>query len=290
MAVHEEFSRVSVPVLLLIILGAVVFTVLTVSVIWPEWLDSNLLPVPEAVASVSLFAVLWFAMWLAARRNGVRFSEGLRFDLSRREAADLVLMGVPMVASAVLAVYVFYLPLSYIWPAFVSEWLLEDWTPIIWYRTETVYVVCSIVNVIAAVILAPVVEEFFFRGLLFSRFLKRFGLIAAMIVPSLLFGVLHADVLGAFFFGVILSFLFLRTGSLVGPIIIHMSNNALAVLTEFADSWYYGRNSEMTLAEFQAYWWLAPIAAVICIPWIIWFWRRWLVPRAGAEVAAQPTE
>jgi hypothetical protein len=81
---------------------------------------------------------------------------------------------------------------------------------------------------IAGVVVAPLAEETFFRGFalggLASRGLQNRGLL----FTSLLFAAIHFNPL---FFGqllaagLILGALYLRTGSLVAPIVAHMTNN-----------------------------------------------------------------
>lgn len=91
-------------------------------------------------------------------------------------------------------------------------------------------------NAIAAGILlfgaigAPFFEELFFRGYLLS-ILKGRGELFALIVSSLLFGLIHlqpAYILQLSFVGFILGLSYLRTKNLLVPIIIHSVNNFLA--------------------------------------------------------------
>ncbi|MEM1198766.1 MAG: CPBP family glutamic-type intramembrane protease, partial [Pseudomonadota bacterium] len=82
--------------------------------------------------------------------------------------------------------------------------------------------------------------------------------------------------LGAFLFGVILSVYFLRSGSLVGPIVVHASNNVVASVLEAVSNWWYNPAQTFTIAEFQATWWFGIIGAVICVPWLVVFWRAYI--------------
>ena len=78
---------------------------------------------------------------------------------------------------------------------------------------------------ILAVVLAPLVEELVFRGLLFSRLTAKWGMIRAMVVSSLAFGLLHFNPIGAFVFGVVACVLYVRTRTLIVPIVLHALNN-----------------------------------------------------------------
>lgn len=56
----------------------------------------------------------------------------------------------------------------------------------------------------------------------------------AVIISSVIFAVLHPTPVGAFIVGVVLSLVYLKTGSLMIPILIHAANNAIAVFLMIA--------------------------------------------------------
>ncbi len=82
------------------------------------------------------------------------------------------------------------------------------------------------------VVIAPVVEEFFFRGYALGGFAQRGHVNQGVIFTSLLFAAIH---LNPFTFpalaaaGLVLAAVYLRTGSLVAPIVGHATNNFIAV-------------------------------------------------------------
>lgn len=82
-------------------------------------------------------------------------------------------------------------------------------------------------------VLAPIVEEFFFRGVILHRIMLKTSMWGGILISSLLFGILHSDIIGAFFFGVIACLLYLRTGNLLLPIMMHILNNTIAVVLSF---------------------------------------------------------
>ena len=86
-----------------------------------------------------------------------------------------------------------------------------------------------LIEIVMITILAPIVEEFFFRGVILQRLIKKTSAWGGILISSLLFGILHADIIGAFIFGIITALLFIRTGNLLIPILVHMLNNTLAV-------------------------------------------------------------
>ena len=93
-------------------------------------------------------------------------------------------------------------------------------------------------TIFAVAILAPVVEEFMFRGVLLKRMIGKTSMWGGILIFSLLFGVLHLDIIGAFLFGVVASLLYLRTNNLLVPILLHIINNSLAAAALFlAPTW-----------------------------------------------------
>lgn len=89
---------------------------------------------------------------------------------------------------------------------------------------------------ILIVVIAPLVEESLFRGLLFSRLTAKWGMTRAMIVSSVAFGLLHLNPIGASVFGVVACVLYVRTQTLLVPMALHSLNNFLVWLASFGET------------------------------------------------------
>jgi membrane protease YdiL (CAAX protease family) len=99
----------------------------------------------------------------------------------------------------------------------------------------------STVNLVAVAVLvallAPVAEELFFRGFMFTALRRPIGWVGAAVVTSVVFGLIHAGGTSAVFLvplavlGFLLCVLYRRTGSLVPGMGVHAFNNALALGT-----------------------------------------------------------
>ncbi len=84
---------------------------------------------------------------------------------------------------------------------------------------------------IAVVILAPIVEEFIFRGVFFNLLSKKKSTTFAIVVSSLFFGALHfVTVVPTAVIGFVLAFIYHKTGSLRLVIFGHMANNFFAFM------------------------------------------------------------
>ncbi|MFT3735623.1 MAG: CPBP family intramembrane metalloprotease [Rhodocyclaceae bacterium] len=80
----------------------------------------------------------------------------------------------------------------------------------------------------ALVVVAPVCEEWFFRGLLLRRWQAKWGAVPALLLTSALFGSVHPAVLPQFVLGMVCGALLIKSGSLWPAIGLHALNNLLA--------------------------------------------------------------
>lgn len=87
----------------------------------------------------------------------------------------------------------------------------------------------AILYLIVLSILVPVFEEVLFRGLILYRLKLFLSARISIIVSSVLFGILHVDFFGAFIFGVAVAYITIGTKSLLPAIIIHITNNFIAI-------------------------------------------------------------
>jgi uncharacterized protein len=88
-----------------------------------------------------------------------------------------------------------------------------------------------VVAVLAGSVLAPFAEELFFRGYIFQTFRDRYGAWWAYLFSAGLFAAVHANLAAAapiFVLGLMLAYIFQRSGSIVPGIIAHGVNNAIA--------------------------------------------------------------
>lgn len=82
-------------------------------------------------------------------------------------------------------------------------------------------------NLIAVVLLAPIIEELLFRKLLIDR-TKQFGDVVAIVLSAVVFGLYHGNFYQFFYatgVGAVLAYLYCRTGRLRYSIAIHMFIN-----------------------------------------------------------------
>ena len=192
--------------------------------------------VPPEWYVVSTLLGLWVGLigapWLASRTQGTKNfvrDLGLRFRL-----IDLV--GIPIGVAGQFLVVLMYLP-------FQNH--IKNFNGPTHRLTGGAHGAGFLVIAIATVILAPAMEELFFRGLLFKGLVRVFvpqrpagtgrvvAVVAAVVVDGLLFGLAHGEwvqLAGLAAFGMVLATVSYRTGRLGMNMVAHASFNAWAIL------------------------------------------------------------
>ena len=91
----------------------------------------------------------------------------------------------------------------------------------------------TIIQLLSIAVLAPITEEFYFRGILFKYFEERNGKFFILIITSLLFSIIHLNVPATptlFILGLSLGLIKLTTGSILITIIMHSLFNCIMLL------------------------------------------------------------
>lgn len=121
-----------------------------------------------------------------------------------------------------------------------------------------------LLSVIATAVVPALVEEFACRGIVLGS-LKRFGEGFALIASSLIFGLMHGNfqqIPFAFFVGLALGFVTLKTGNLWTAVIIHGTNNFVSVLMDYI---FVGKLSRYATISYNIYLFVALFVGLIAI-------------------------
>ena len=82
-------------------------------------------------------------------------------------------------------------------------------------------------------VLGPIIEEIFFRGFAYKAFRVRWGVRGALMGSALIFSALHMNLIAflpIFVLGILLAYLYEKTGSLVPSMAVHVTHNLLMVI------------------------------------------------------------
>ncbi|NER45524.1 MAG: CPBP family intramembrane metalloprotease [Symploca sp. SIO1A3] len=162
----------------------------------------------------------------------------------------------------------FYL-LSFVAPGFVESILNEQ----IFLSGSDNFApaLSNILAVITVVVVAPITEELLFRGILLHRWTAKWGITPALLLTSLVFGILHANLVGLSVFGLMMALLYLKTRTLIVPIICHALNNLVAIGLELLPKDASNTNPVDILEQLNSYWWVGMVYVVLSAPWLIDF-------------------
>lgn len=166
------------------------------------------------LAELALLIPLW---WLAVRKYGVGWDTlGFRrFDArTLGVGCGLMLISVLFNAtySAFLAVFGLRAQIDLV-PIFAE--LSSPW----WL-------------LLAGIVVAPVVEELFFRGFVYAGLAERYSWRKAAVISSALFALTHLQLMAIapiFILGYIFAYLYRRSGSIWPAVLMHVSTNALGL-------------------------------------------------------------
>jgi membrane protease YdiL (CAAX protease family) len=106
-------------------------------------------------------------------------------------------------------------------------------------KTPAITTIAVSLAVVSLVIIAPIVEEMVFRGLLFGALAGRLGVLGSAVITALLFGAVHGDPVlfpSLAAIGFISALAYAATGNLWVSIILHAGSNAIGAIFIVADS------------------------------------------------------
>lgn len=163
------------------------------------------------------------AVWIFGVRRSLSWAEvGLRF--SSTPFAHSLLPGLVLMTGL---------------GASVIYGILASWTKIELLQPTTQLSLNDLewpVRLATAVIIVgigPLVEEIFFRGFVLTGLVSRLGIARGMVISCLLFAVAHLSlglIIPIFIFGILLSWIYLKTRSIIPGLMAHSAQNALAFI------------------------------------------------------------
>lgn len=135
---------------------------------------------------------------------------------------------------------------------------------------------------ITIVVIAPITEEFIFRGAILHRWATKWGIVTGILMSSFLFGIFHVNIffISISISGFVYALLYIKTGSLLVPIIAHALHNFLVFVNYFFENVLSttNGNEEITIVVL----WYGIVNISMAIPALIYFLK---IPK---NIAALP--
>lgn len=126
----------------------------------------------------------------------------------------------------------------------------------------------GIAGILHSCIIVPIVEEIGFRGIFLAGLLKsRCRPWLAILLTAIVFALFHMSsvkIINTFGFGIIIGWLYWRTGSIIPGIIIHIVNNSLCIVFAFID----------LSIESLAIWWVILVVCLSSLAYGVWWFEK----------------
>lgn len=125
---------------------------------------------------------------------------------------------------------------------------------------------------LSLVIVAPITEEFLFRGVLLHRFAAKWGVTWAVLISSVFFGLAHLNIhsISLAVSSIVTALIYLKTRMLIVPVIFHAMNNLIALVSKIIYEISYPNNQiEVTLSTL----WRGLLYTVFALPILFYFFK-----------------
>lgn len=228
----------------------------------------------EIIVSYSLYAVPFLLfIWVLLKKEIPKSAifQGDSADISR------IMIVIPLMALSFGIIWVTILGLNSV-SAGLGESYLNWMNSVDMFETDSDTGLMQYVLLFILIsFVAPVIEEIIFRGIMIERLGAKYSYGAAVIISSILFGMLHINPVGAFITGLVLSMEYLRSRTLMIPILIHIVNNATATIMLFyADFTGTDTGEAETVSSYLDDAWIGILLFAAGTGWLIWYiYQNW---------------
>lgn len=192
-----------------------------------------------AILSIPIQSILAWYFWQEINRAEIDF----QYLIGSLKKVNFVLpIGLAIanyfLASGTSSVILY--SLSFVVPKYVTHQINQTYATTAWGY---------IFFAIAALIFAPIMEELFFRGIIFQKLAIKQNTVKALIISASLFTIVHfrSDIVSLFSIGITLAILYLKTKQIIVPIICHFVYN-LIVSIELL-TWQFFSNTDHSIPQ-----------------------------------------
>jgi hypothetical protein len=166
--------------------------------------------------------------------------------------------------------------ISLIAPSFLESLLKSDTADQAKFSSVPILYNCLIV--FSRLLVAPITEEFLFRGVLLHRWATKWGITPAILSSSILFGCVHANVnpFGLSILGLVMALLYLKTRTLIVPMIAHFMNNSIVTFVQFLSMNFSRAPTNSANHHSWVDLWVGLLFIVLSAPFLVRFiYKKW---------------
>ena len=223
---------------------------------------------------LAIFTYFWVLNWVRIKNRKNRIDAALFFKPGASlKPIHLLGLVITLFLFSWGMLYITYYPLSYVSPSLVESLVLKT------DMLSSQSTLNNVLDTFIIILIGPVVEEIFFRGILLNRWATKWGIRKAIVISSIAFAILHVDFIGAFVFSVVVSILYVKTRTLVVPIAVHIGNNAVVIGVTLALDRSEGDSGGVSIEDFRSALWIGITLLVITLPFLIVYLKRNWPPR-----------
>lgn len=182
-----------------------------------------------------------------------------------------LLIIIPLIIFSIGSILLLFYYLSFLMPEVIKKLLNNK---LFFDTTKTSFpVVYNVLNSLTLALIAPVVEELFFRGIVVNRWSIKWNLSKALIFSSIFFAIAHNDLFGALSFSLIAGLFYLNARSLWLPVILHILNNFFVLITSIVS--IFGKNNSPIDTIGKQDLKTGSIMVLASLPFIIWYLKKY---------------
>ena len=223
-------------------------------------------PISDYIIYICSFVGLCYYLWEKLRQSQLNPQYLIGNKFPRYRWWSLLRLVIVLILFSFGAAILFDCALSSFAPSFL-EFLLEPEPP------SSLPIVYKCLETISLVVVAPITEEFIFRGVLLHRLASKWNIAIAIWISSIIFGLGHPlDPIGASLFGVVMALLYIKTKTLAVPIVAHSMNNTIVVILLFFEN--NGTVAESTTEISSGDWVIGLLLIAVSLPFLIHFIYR----------------
>jgi uncharacterized protein len=256
--------------LLYALIISLVFSIFIFGEIFPSFYSDNIPPLIDVLFDYFFYSILFYFIYALCKRGEVDYRKLFGNYHSEFITSKYLLIVLPLISISLFSIFLMYYPLSFWLPELVEVVFTES--NFIWQPGDQ-NGAANVLSFLMITLIAPVIEEVLFRGLLLTSIAVRWDVKKAVFISSVIFGLYHFDIIGSTIFGIVAAVLYLKTKSLFLPITLHITNNTIVFISAYIFMLSESKQ-EYSLYDFQNYWWLGLAGLVVGVPWITNFYNN----------------